>query len=315
MDKIKLAIVGCNNMGKKHLAVLREYFADKVEIVGILNSSPESSAKRAAELNVPYFKDINDINTDTVDAVIVSTPGVTHDKIGATLLSRGLSCLIEKPLATMPEGCDELISAAKKGNAVIVPGHSENYNPAVVLLKKELQSPVVKINGIRTSRNAGNKTGITAVQELMIHDLAIVYSLLGNDLKTAKIEKRQNLSWENHAIAKMEYKNGASVKLEALREDREIERYMDIEDAAGNNFHIDFTERRLLKNGKILTEGGNSLKEELGNFIGCTKREEIPMVSAKEAKEILGLCLKLEDEIKASDKLNLFLQEKKSKTL
>lgn len=315
MEKLRIAIIGCNNMGKKHLAVLREYFGDKVEIVGILNSSPESSAQRAAELNVPYFKDISDITKDTVDAVIISTPGVSHAEIGAALLARGLPCLIEKPLATTLTDCEKLISAAQKGKSVIVPGHSENYNPAVIMLKQELQAPVVKISGIRTSRNAGNKTGITAVQELMIHDLAIIYSLLGNDLKSIGINKRSELSWENHAVAEMKYKNGASVKLEALREDREVERYMDIEDAVGNKFHIDFMERRLLKNGKILTEGGNSLKEELGNFINSAKGQEQPLVSAVEAKDILGLCLELEAEIGASDKLNLFLQTKKSKTL
>lgn len=56
MDKLRIAVVGCNNMGKKHVAVLRGHFADRVEIAGILNSSVESSARVAAELNVPYFK-------------------------------------------------------------------------------------------------------------------------------------------------------------------------------------------------------------------------------------------------------------------
>ena len=53
MDKLRIAVVGCNNMGKKHVAVLRGHFADRVEIAGILNSSVESSARVAAELNVP----------------------------------------------------------------------------------------------------------------------------------------------------------------------------------------------------------------------------------------------------------------------
>ena len=86
----------------------------------------------------------------------------------------------------------------------------------MVRLKEELHSPIVRIRGIRTSRNAANKTGISAVQELMIHDLAIVYSLLGSDIRKAEVGKRSDLSWENHAVAEMEYKNGASVKLEAL---------------------------------------------------------------------------------------------------
>ena len=297
MNKIRIAIIGCNNMGQKHLKCLRENFVDDAEIVGILNSSPESSARRAAELNVPYFKDISEINKDKVDAAIISTPGSTHAEIGEILLLRSIPCLIEKPLATTLNGCEKLISAANSGDGLIVTGHIENYNPAVVRLKGELHSPVVNINGIRTSRNSANKTGISAVQELMIHDLAIVYSLLGCDLMTSTIGKRPDLSWENHAEVVMKYKNGASVKLEALRDNREVERYMDISDAMGNTFHIDFMQCRLLKNGKILTEGGNSLQNELDDFIHCVRNRTAPLVSMHEATDILRLCLRLEKEM------------------
>lgn len=294
MGKIKIAIIGCNNMGQKHLKTLRENFADRVEIVEILNSTEESSARRAAELNVPYFKSLEDITKDKVDAAIVSTPGPTHAKIGEELLLRGIPCLIEKPLATTLNGCKKLLAAAKAGNSLIVTGHTENYNPAVERLKDELQAPITKIEGVRTSRNAGNKTGISAVQELMIHDLAIVYSLLGDDLKSTKTTKRPDLSWENHTLAEMEYKNGAKVKLEALREDKDIERYMNIEDAQGNKFRIEFMTRSLYKNGKLLTEGGNSLQNELANFLNCVEGKETPKVNAEEATNILKLCLKLE---------------------
>ena len=294
MNKLRVAIVGCRNMGQKHLKTLRENFADTVEIAGILNSSPESSKQRAAELNVPYFTDIDEINKDNVDAVIVSTPGPTHAEIGEKLLLRGIPCLIEKPLATTLSGCEKLIAAAKTGKSLIVVGHVENYNPAVIKLKEELQAPVVSIKGIRTSRNASNKTGISAVQELMIHDLAIVYSLLGNEVMISAIHKRSDLSWENHAVVEMKYKNGATVQLEALREDREVERFMDINDARGNVFHIDFMESRLLKNGQILTSGGRSLNNELTDFINCVKNGTAPMVNMNEAKDILGLCLQLE---------------------
>lgn len=297
MSKLRIAIVGCNNMGKKHLAVLRDAFADTVEIAGILNSSVDSSARRAAELDVPYFKNIDDISKANTDAVIVATPGITHDEIGVKLLARGLPCLIEKPLATTPAGCEKLIAAAKEGQTIIVPGHTENYNPAVVRLKEELHAPVVAIKGIRTSCNAANKTGISAIQELMIHDLAIVHSLLGNNIKTAEVDKRPDLSWENHAIAKIKYKDGAFVKLEALRENRKIERFMDIADTDGNVFHVDFAERRLVKNGQILTEGGNSLQSELADFFCCIKKGTAPQVSPHEATDILKLCLRLEKRI------------------
>ncbi|MBP5353070.1 MAG: Gfo/Idh/MocA family oxidoreductase [Alphaproteobacteria bacterium] len=301
MNKLKVAIIGCRNMGQKHLKTLRENFADTVEIAGILNSSPESSARRAAELNVPYFTNIDEITKDSVDAAIVSTPGVTHAEIAEKLLLRGIPCLIEKPLATTLTDCESLISATQSGHSLIVAGHTENYNPAVIRLKEELQAPVVSIKGIRTSRHATNITGISAVQELMIHDLAIVHSLLGNDLADAAITKRPDLSWENHAVAAITYKNGATVKLEALREDREVERFMDICDAEGHIFHIDFMERRLKKDNLILTEGGNALQNELADFINCIKNKTTPLVGAREATDILELCLRLESKMSTTE--------------
>ncbi len=297
MNKLKIAIIGCRNMGQKHLNTLREYFADTAEVVGILNSTPESSARRAAELNVPYFTDIAEITKDKVDAAIVATPGTTHAEIGEKLLLRGIPCLIEKPMATTLAGCDKLTTAAKAGNTLIAVGHIENYNPAVVRLKQELRAPVISVKGIRTSRHAANKTGISAVQELMIHDLAIVYSLLGDEPTAFDVSKRAELSWENHAVAEMKYENGATVKLEALREDREVERFMDINDAEGNVFHIDFMERRLSQNGRILTEEGNSLQNEHSDFINCIKNGAAPLIGASEAKGIVKLCLLLETKM------------------
>ena len=303
MGKLRIAIIGCKNMGQKHLKTLREDFADTVEVVGILNSTPETSAQRAAELNVAYFTDIDEVTKDNVDAAIVSTPGLTHAKIGEKLLLRGIPCLVEKPMATTLNGCDKLISAAKKGKSLIAVGHVENYNPAIIRLKDELKAPVLRISGIRTSRNSANKTGISAVQELMIHDLAIVYSLLGNDLESSQVSKRQDLSWENHAVVEMVYKSGATVKLEALREDREVERFMDVTDAEGNKFHIDFMTCQLLKNGQVLTSGGKSLKNELADFIGCVKSKTSPMVGMYEAKDIVELCLDLEKGMAGKDTL------------
>lgn len=303
MDKLKIAIIGCRNMGQKHLNILRENFADTVEVVGILNSTPESSANRAAELNVPYFTNIDEINKDNVDAVIVATPALTHDKIGEKLLLMGIPCLIEKPMATTLYECDKLISAAKKSKTLIAVGHVENYNPAVIRLKEELKAPIISIRGIRTSRNSSNKTGISAIQELMIHDLAIVHSFLGHSFVMSKVDKRADLSWENHAVVEMEYKSGAMVKLEALREDREIERFMDVLDADGNNFHIDFRSCQLQKNGQVLTSGGKSLQNELMDFINCIKNEKTPLVSMFEARDIVEFCLDLEKGISSKDSL------------
>lgn len=105
---------------------------------------------------------LDDIDRETAD-VATATPGITHAEIGAALLARGLPCLIEKPLATTPSGYEKLIAAARKGQTFILP------KTAKIIIRRwsacyELHSSIVRIRGIRTSRNAANKTGISAVQ-------------------------------------------------------------------------------------------------------------------------------------------------------
>lgn len=294
MKKIRVAIVGCKNMGSKHVKCLLDKFSDDVKIAGILNSTPQSSAAKAEELGVPYFEKFADINKRRVDAVIIATPAETHYEIADYFVGRGFPCLIEKPFAANEEECLELMKlAAAKGVPLLV-GHTENYNPAVMRLRKELSGRrVMSIAAIRTSANPGIKQ-THVISELMIHDLAIVNSLLGGDFETALITKSENYRWDEHAVVEMRYWNKAIVRLEAVRADVPIERRMRIIDNGQNIWQIDFPERRLLKNDELITEGGDSLANELGNFIGTLRGEQEPLVSLEEAFENVRLCRMLE---------------------
>ena len=297
MTKIRLAIIGCRNMGSKHLAVLRENFSEEIEIAGIMNSTPESSRHRAGELGVPFFSCLDEISPDTVDAAIIATPALNHADIAEILLRRGIPCLVEKPLATTLADCDRLIAAAEESGVLLLAGHTENYNPAVTRLRAELTAPLKSIHALRTSRNAENMTGITAVQELMIHDLAIVYSLLGDTPEGVEIHKSPDRSWENHAVVRLNYPSGTVVELEALREAVPVQRFMNLEDVKGNRFHIDFLARSLSKNGTVLIQGGQNLVEEHRHFISCLKGQSSPLTGAREAMAILALCLMAEAQI------------------
>lgn len=294
MKKIRVAVVGCKNMGSKHVKCLFDKFSDDVKIAGILNSTPQSSAAKAKELGVPYFEKLADINKRRVDAVIIATPAETHYEIADYFVGRGLPCLIEKPFAANEEECLELMKlAAAKGVPLLV-GHTENYNPAVMRLRKELSGRrVMSIAAIRTSANPGIKQ-THVISELMIHDLAIVNSLLGGDFETAAVTKSENYRWDEHAVVEMRYWNKAIVRLEAVRADVPIERRMRIIDDGQNIWQIDFPERQLLKNDELITEGGDSLANELGNFIGMLRGEQEPLVSLEEAFENVRLCRVLE---------------------
>ena len=124
MKKLRIAIIGCNNMGVKHLNILQEHFADKVKIAGILNSCIESSERKAKELGVPFFANMDEIKESKVDAVILATPAETHFELAKQIIAKKIPCLVEKPFASTEEECKELISLAEDNDVRVMVGIS-----------------------------------------------------------------------------------------------------------------------------------------------------------------------------------------------
>lgn len=300
MMKIRIAIIGCNNMGTKHLNILRENFADEVEISGILNRT--TTKEKAAELGVHGFNSLDEINPQTTDAVLICTPAESHVDYAVEMLNRGLPTLLEKPMAADDEECKRIIEAAEKNHTPILVGHTENFNPAVIALKKELKYPVKKVKALRVSNNVNGQHKVTVVPELMIHDLAIVSSLLPETPKNINVSRKPQYSWTEHAGVRLSYAK-AEVELEAAIIDIPADRYMEVTDSEDNLYRIDFRERRLSKNGKIISEGGNSLVNEHRNFINMAKGLEVPFVSLEEARENLNLCTLIEAQMPVADLL------------
>lgn len=282
-------------MGRKHLNCLRENFADKVRVVGILNSTPESTMKTSLELEVPALQSIEDIRRQKVDAVIIATPPEHHYDIAKKILEKRIHVLVEKPFAETDEQCAELIQLAKQQDVSLLVGHTENYNPAVIALKQQLTDRVKCIAAIRTSNNPGvKKTHI--ISELMIHDLAIVQSLINDDWCEARVNKDSKYRWDEHSVVEMQYNNGTIVRLESLRHpETELKRQMRIIDSKNNIWQIFFIERELRKNGEVLCSGGNSLQNELDDFIKVISQGKTPEVKAEEALKTVQLCKELED--------------------
>ena len=245
---------------------------------------------------MPALESLAKINRRKIDAAIIATPAENHYETAKILIGKKIPLLIEKPFACNDEQCFELIRLAEKNDVPVLVGHTENYNPAVVLLKKLLEAPLKSIAGIRTSQTGGiRRTHI--VPELMIHDLAIVNALLPGSWVKALIDKKPRYRWDEHAVIELQYECGTIVRLEALRHpESPLERRMRLIDMKNNIWEIDFPARRLTKNGEILCEGGNSLADELDDFIQMAIQGTAPTVTPEEARQIVVLCHELETQ-------------------
>ena len=108
-SRLRTAVIGAGRMGQFHLKHLSKHSAEILS--GIVDTSAARRDSLAKTYNTTAFLDPSAL-IGQIDAAIIATPTSTHRSIGGPLLSAGISCLIEKPLASTLEDAEALIGAA-----------------------------------------------------------------------------------------------------------------------------------------------------------------------------------------------------------
>ena len=167
-------------MGSNHLRI---YAGLKgAELVGVVDDDAARAEQAAARYGCRVFASAEALAGES-DAATVAVPSTLHADVAGPLLEQGVHCLVEKPLATTEAGCEALIRAAESSGAVLLVGHVERFNPVVRQLGEILQGNVVHaIDVRRMSALSARITDVDVVADLMVHDLDVVLSLLGNDV-------------------------------------------------------------------------------------------------------------------------------------
>jgi UDP-N-acetylglucosamine 3-dehydrogenase len=179
-NKVRVAVIGAGNMGKNHL---RNYFLiPGAELVGLADINPATKAL-ADEYKTAYFKDYKVMLDETrPDAVSVVVPTPYHAEVAAEVMSRGIHCLLEKPIASTVTEANALIDVAKKQKVVFTVGHIEHYNPVIRKLKQMLDdNKIGEISSVVCKRVGGfpsKEPKSDVIIDLAVHDIDIISYLL-----------------------------------------------------------------------------------------------------------------------------------------
>src|SRR5579872_2336953 len=126
---VQIAVIGAGRMGQyhaKHLSRNRH-----ARLVGLVDTDLSRSQATARRCRTRAFQNVEDV-LGQIDAAVIATPTPSHHSIGKRLLESGVSCLIEKPLASTLAEAEDLIALADRFNRVLQVGHIERFNPAVI---------------------------------------------------------------------------------------------------------------------------------------------------------------------------------------
>jgi len=146
MEKLKVLVVGCGNMGTSHARAYHQM--DGFEIVGLVSRKPESREKLSQELGgYPTFEDYETaLKSTTPDAVSINTYPDTHYEYVKTALKNNAHVFVEKPLALTVADAQELVDLAiEKGKKMVV-GYILRVHPAwakFVDIARTLGKPLV----------------------------------------------------------------------------------------------------------------------------------------------------------------------------
>lgn len=153
-DKVKLAIVGCGGMGRRHLAGIAELARTdycNVELVSVCDLNPRNAEDMADEAHgllgtrPRVFTDIATMvqQVDGLEAGDCTTDTPAHQKVASSLLDHGLHTMCEKPLALTIRSCDAIIAAATRNNKVLSVAENFRRDPINRLVRALLDDGAV----------------------------------------------------------------------------------------------------------------------------------------------------------------------------
>jgi UDP-N-acetylglucosamine 3-dehydrogenase len=310
---IRVGIVGAGIMGSNHARVLR---AVPDAAVVVVTDPDADKGQRLADHIGARFESRLEALPGQVDAAIVATPTETHADIAVTLLESGIDVLVEKPIAPTVEEAKDLVSVARKHDRILMVGHVERFNPAVLELDRYVDGLIhidVRRVGPFSPRIA---TGV--VLDLMIHDVDLVNTLAGSEVSTlSSLTRRVRAESEDIAMCVLTYANGVSATLTASRVSQGKQRQIELTQKA-NVVVADLLRQQLTihrvehaeyvgeqgaryrQSGVIeipyLEHQGEPLLLELQHFIDCVRNRTQPTVGGKEGLLALATALRIRDE-------------------
>ncbi len=216
---LKMAAIGVGSLGRHHARNYAELARKgRIEFVGVCDTDQETASAVAKDNEAVSFNDWREL-LGKVDAVSIATPTETHCEIACAFLEKGVSVLVEKPIALTLAEADKMIAFASNSGAKLMVGQLERFNPAMVALRPHVTNPLYfEIH--RVSPFPNRSLDVDVVLDVMIHDLDAVQWLVGEDVKVSAIHAvgiPVISDKVDAANARIEFENGAVANITASR--------------------------------------------------------------------------------------------------
>lgn len=154
MEPLRLAIVGCGGMGRRHLAGLAELergVGHLVELMAVCDTNLANASDLADEAESllgarpAVFASIDALAAGATDleAADCTTESGSHHAVATALLDAGFHTMVEKPLALTIRGCNRIIEAAERSGKLLSVAENFRRDPMNRLVKAIIESGAI----------------------------------------------------------------------------------------------------------------------------------------------------------------------------
>jgi predicted dehydrogenase len=307
LAELKVAVIGVGHLGKHHARLLAGI--DGAQLVSVVDTDPERASAAAAATGAHALADYTEL-FGQVDAVTVAVPTELHHEIAMPFLERGISVLVEKPIARTLDEADALIAAAAASGATLATGQTERFNPAIATVMPFVTTPrFIEVHrlGVFPDRSLD----IDVVFDLMIHDLDIILALVKAEPTSIEAVGVPVLTDKfDIANARLRFASGCIANVTASRISKERVRkvrffqpdaYVSIDyaeqEVEGYRLLRRAGERPQIQGGKLPVTREEPLKRELTDFVHAVRDKRRPLVTGEDGRRALALAQAIADKM------------------
>ena len=215
---VPVGVIGVGSLGFHHARLLRAL--PDTRLVGIFDADPERAHAVSAELEIRSFAELDSL-LSAVDAAIVAVPTLAHAEVALAAVHKGVHLLVEKPLASTLAEADAILNAATDAGVLVATGHVERFNGVLAAAEHLLGTPRF-IESHRLAPFGPRGTDVAVVLDLMIHDIDLVLSLVGEEVEGVDAVGIPVLTPNvDIANARLRFHGGAAANITASRVSRE----------------------------------------------------------------------------------------------
>ena len=226
---LNFGVIGTGAIGREHIKRITDKLSGG-KIVAVTDVNEEAAKQVVKQYGLEalvYPDDQSLVNSENVDAVLVTSWGPAHEQNVLNAIEAGKYVFCEKPLATTAEGCRRIAEAEMKhGKRLVQVGFMRRYDRGYVQLKEaidrnEIGEPLM-VRCVHRNPEVDEKyTTEMAVVDTLIHEIDVLHWLISDDYKSVQViypkkASRAHANLKDPQLIIMETKSGIVIQAEVF---------------------------------------------------------------------------------------------------